>query len=347
MIHTKKIIWTLATLAIVSNIAFADTNSGATATGTTGTTTTSLEMKSGPTLKSKTDTTITLEWEKIPAAASYIVKFSKKSVATSTDPNAQYDEETDPIIENTYTIENLTPWTTYYFSVVAVDKNNVESDNLSDELSAMTNTSLTTTTTWTATTVTTTDIKTTTGTANKTTETTIPKASLILTDVRVEDNKTIHLNFSSPLSNDAIEAKIINTANNMDVPRESIKVDPTTPTRAIVKIATILDPKTSYSVTIVNAKDTNWNNIEKWLNGTKEFQTPVFAAAPANTVTNTGTGNITTATTGTWITWTGANVNVTNTKALPATWTKENVIILTALLISLWIFAGTRKKFLK
>ena len=54
----------------------------------------------------------------------------------------------------------------------------------------------------------------------------------------------------------------------MDVPvtKDAVTIDPSTPTRAIVKITTVLDPKTSYSVTVITAKDTSGNNIEKGIN---------------------------------------------------------------------------------
>lgn len=69
------------------------------------------------------------------------MKYSKTSVAGSTDPNAQYDNETDQVTTTGAVItklsssnEKLSSGTAYYFSVVAIDKDGKESDTFSDEL---------------------------------------------------------------------------------------------------------------------------------------------------------------------------------------------------------------------
>jgi len=136
MTHTKKIAIATLILFTTSTMAFAATGAQVSTTGAV--VKASLEVKSAPKLVSKTSNSITLEWEKVDAAATYIVKYSKNSVATSSLPNPQYDNETDPVTTTGTTISNLESDMNYYFSVVAVDKDNNESDTYSDELKVKT-----------------------------------------------------------------------------------------------------------------------------------------------------------------------------------------------------------------
>ena len=125
-----KIIAASLAFAVVSvHAATGDTTTGveASAAGTS----VSLNVEGAPTVVGTTPTSVSLEWKKVDAAVSYIVKYSTKSVATSADPNAVYDSETSPVTETGATVDKLTAGATYYFSVVALDKDGNESDSLS------------------------------------------------------------------------------------------------------------------------------------------------------------------------------------------------------------------------
>jgi len=60
-----------------------------------------------------------------------------------------------------------------------------------------------------------------------------------------------------------VTLKITKTSDNSDVPVSSVKPDPSSPTKVIATIATVLDPKSSYSVTVIKATDSTGNNIKQ------------------------------------------------------------------------------------
>lgn len=146
-----KYIALVVTLSLLNTVTLTSAASGA-VTASTGTgvsaPTSPLAVKSAPRLVKKTADSITLEWDTVPAAVSYIVKYSKKSVANSQEVTAQYDNETDPLTDTGVVItklssnnEALIPATSYYFSLVAVDKDGAESDTFSDEIMVITDAS--------------------------------------------------------------------------------------------------------------------------------------------------------------------------------------------------------------
>lgn len=98
-------------------------------------------QKATPRLVRRTINSIELEWDKIPGAVAYVVKYSNTSVANSSDQYAQYWNETIRTTDNNIKITELSsnhkqliPDVSYYFTVVAVDKHGNESDFFSDEL---------------------------------------------------------------------------------------------------------------------------------------------------------------------------------------------------------------------
>ncbi len=279
-------------------------------------TSTSLEVKSAPRMISKTSTWVVLEWDKVGAAAAYIVKYSKESVATSTDPNAQYTDETDQVTETWATIADLEPSTAYYFSVVAVDEEGNESNTFSDELNIVTDAvwlnAAPAAWTWT-------EVK------------AQSWASLAIQSINVIDNKSLSLEFNTALSIDPVKVKITKTSDNSDLPVSEVTQDPTAPNKVVVKIATVIDPSSSYSLTVISAKDTSGNNIQEGANGVKEFTT--LATLPASPELNAAS----------WATDSWALAPI----ALPATWTKENLIIIAALLTSFVLVFSFRKKILR
>lgn len=328
MLHIKKIAIASIILLASSTIALAATWTEVT---TSASVNTSLEVKNAPSLVSKTSDSITLEWDKVEAATTYIVKYSKTSVATSTLPNPQYDNETDPVTTTGSVIESLEPDTEYYFSVVAVDKDNNESDTYSDELKVKTDAAEA--------------IATSTGetVSVSPTATTESTWSLALVNVVAQDNKTVSLEFSAPLSSEPVTLKITKTSDNSDIPVSSVNPDPTSPTKVLVTIATVLDPTSSYSLTIIKATDTAWNNIKQWIDGVKEFLTSdtlpnSLEAAPAITSMSwselNASGSLDLS----------GSLNPANAPELPATWTKENLIVIVALILSFGIMYTYRRK---
>jgi hypothetical protein len=287
----------------------------------------SLEIKSKPILVNKTSTGITLAWEKVPAAANYIVKYSKKSVANSTETNPQYDNETDPVTATGTTVDNLEPNTNYYFSVVAVDAENNESDTYSDELATKTDAATT--------------IAATGAVAPVAATGAAQVSSLAITNVVAEDNKTISLEFSAALGTDPVTIKVMKISDNSDVPVSKVLPDPSSPNKVLATVATVLDPSSSYSITIISAKDTKGNNIQEGVNGVKEFQTaPTLAASPESDLNAASASGAT-------LSGATASGSIVTPTALPATGTKENLIVIVALLLSFVIVYSYRRKLAK
>lgn len=319
MTYIKKIAIATAIITI-STSAFASTGTTTVVTPeATVTTSASLEMSEAPKLVSKTSKSVTLEWSKNQAAVSYVVKYGKTSVADSQEENAMYDDETDPVISTGTTIEWLEANTDYYFSVVALDKDSNESDTYSDELMVKTDAEWTTSTGVAATT------------------------GLSLVSVNAVDNKTVSVEFSSALSSDPITFKITKTQDNSDVPVSSVQPDATSPNKVNVTVATQLDPKSSYSITVISAKDTAWNNIQEGINGVKEFLTA------ENLPVNPELAALNAAASSTGATMSGATTESGSLAPteLPATGTKENLIIISSLLIALGLVYAYRRKLAK
>lgn len=334
MSYTKYLV-AIATLSMISVSSLVSAATGDTATGTmaaTGTVTTttstaSLEVKGAPRLMKKTSDSVTLEWDKVPGASAYIVKYSKTSVATSKDPNAQYDNETDAITATGVVItklstsnEKLTPATSYYFSVVAIDSTGKESDTFSDEAAVTTDASGMTASSGT------------TATPALTTSAT----ALAIKDVVVSDDKTLSLSFNSNLSTDPVRVKITKTSDNSDIAVGSVVADAANPNTVTITTLVPLTAASSYTLTVLAAKDTMGNNVQEGVSGIKEFTTtealkvttPALTAAPAMAASGA--------------TLSGAVATEGATKV--ATGAKENIIVFAALLLSLGIVYIYRRK---
>lgn len=290
------------------------TGASVSATGVTaGGTSVTLNVEGAPTVVGTTPTSVTLEWKKVEAAVSYIVKYSTKSVATSPDMNAVYDNETSPVTETGTTVDKLTAGATYYFAVVALDKDGNESDSLSEELEV--NLSKVSATT-----------------ASQSGST----ASFALASVTPKNTRTLVLEFSAALGSEPLQVKLQKTSNSAAIEVVSAVVDTANPTTATVSLASDLEGDSSYSLTVISAKDIAGNNIPEGINAIKEFTT-VASLAPATEVPlNAGAPE-----TASGVTASGA---VAAPAALPSTGTKENLIMILALLSSLGIVFAFRKK---
>jgi LPXTG-motif cell wall-anchored protein len=306
-----KILAASLALVVASASAADVSTSGATVSGdsvSVGGTSVSLNVEGAPVLVSTTPTSVTLEWNKVEAAVSYIVKYSTKSVATSPDVNAVYDNETAPVTETGATVDNLTAGATYYFAVVALDKEGNESDSLSEELEVNLSKA---------------------SAASETGST----ASFALVSVNPQNARTLVLEFSAALGSEPLQVKLQKTSNSASVDVQSATVDTANPTTATVTLASDLEGDSSYSLTVISAKDVAGNNIPEGINAIKEFTT-VASLAPATEVPlNAGAPE----------TASGV-VAAAAPAALPETGTKENVIMILALLSGLGIVFAFRKK---
>ena len=290
------------------------TGSGVSAGGTS----VSLNVEGAPTVVGTTPTSVTLDWKKVDAAVSYIVKYSTKSVATSADPNAVYDNETSPVTETGTTVDKLTAGSTYYFAVVALDKEGNESDSLSEEVEV--NLSKVSATA-----------------ASATGSATATASSFALASVTPKNTRTLVLEFSAALGTDPLQIKLQKTSNSAAIEVQSAVVDSANPTTATVTLASDLEADSSYSLTVISAKDATGNNIPEGINAIKEFTT-LASLAPATEVPLN-------AASATGATASGATASgVVAPEALPQTGTKENLLMILALLSGLGIVFAFRKK---
>jgi hypothetical protein len=256
-----------------------------------------LDIKSAPVFVKATDTSITLQWEKVAAADKYIVKYSSGvSVMESLDPNAQYQEETDPVSQTGTTITGLAPNTKYYFALIALDKQGNESNVYSDELSVST------------------------------------KAPFAIESVNVTTSDTMSVKFTHSLGTDPITLKVTKTANNANLTIVSVSKNATDPTLADVVFGAPLTPATAYSLTIVSAKDVDGNAIVTGVSALKEFTSPqTFTTSP---IVLAATGSQSTRS-GATLAATGAVAPATKDLTKAQTGAREDFILFAAVLLSL------------
>jgi LPXTG-motif cell wall-anchored protein len=333
-------------LIAITPVVFA--NTGATTTTTvvsTGATVPAaaaeaLNVPGAPELVSKTDTTITLKWNKVAAAKTYIVKYSKKSVAEAAnagDTSAMYQDEIDPVTTTGATIKNLKANTPYFFAVVALDEKNNESATNSEELSVSTLPEGAGTTS-------------TAGTTEQSAE--VAKTSdFKLANVVVVDDRNLNVSFSTPVAIESVTLKLTKSANSSNIPVLTVSKG-TNPLEVSVKLGAALDPTSSYSLVVVTAKAVSGSAITQWLNAVKEFSTvaTLQKAATAGTLTVVG-GNVASGATVSGNT----SVNGLNSapatasgalaaNQLPTTGTKENLLLALAALLGLAIAYAIRTR---
>lgn len=337
MRNTKLLL--AAVLALTPAMSFAATGTTVTPTGVSASGVTvaapasslheELNVPGAPVLVSQTATSVTLSWEKVDAATSYIVKYSKSSVAEAFNAgktDATYEIETDPVTATGTTINGLKSGVTYYFAVVGVDKANNESPTNSEEL-AVTLSAATTTAT---------------GTTVATTATGTTASAFKVSKVNVIDSNRVEVVFGSSVSTETpVTLKLVKTSDSSNVATSSVAVDPLDTTKVIVSLATALDPSSSYVLTVISAKDTNGTPIQAGIDAVKEFATSANLKSAA-------LGSMNAAPTATGATATGATATgtmaPTDAKALPATGTKENLLFALAAVLSLGIVLIARRK---
>ncbi len=283
-----------------------------------------LNVPGAPRLVSKTADSVTLEWDKVAPAKAYIVKYSKTSVAQAFKEgktNAVYDMESDQVTATGTTIKDLKADTPYYFAVVAVDAANNESTTNSEEL---------------AVTLSATDGTSASGATAAT--------NFKLSAVTVVNDMTLHVDFSSPLSpTTPVSVKLTKTVDTSSVVVQSIATDSANASRAVVILSTPLDPSSSYSLVVIQAKDTSGASISQGVNAIKEFTTTANLVKMATAATASGT------------TGSGAEValNAAPTEGsgalatngtLPATGTQETLLLVLAALVALAIVSFVRSR---
>lgn len=252
---------TSAAPAFAADVAVTDAGASVTTSAAAPAVTASLNVEGAPTLVSNTANSVVLEWNKVEAAASYIVKYSEKSVATSADENAIYDNETSPVTETGATVENLKEGATYYFAVVALDKDGNESELHSEELAVILQA--------------------------PTADSGAMAEGFALVSVNTQNTRTITIEFSAALGSDPVEVKLQKTANSASIPVKSVVTDSANPTTATVTLDADLEGDSTYSLTVVSAKDANGATISEGVNAMKEFTTiaslpPAAEVVPAD-----------------------------------------------------------------
>lgn len=357
MKHTKHIISVLALMSVASS-AFAATSEtpapapanvatnnvatkpavvvAAAPTSASGATTASadaLNVPGAPSVVSQTATSVTLQWPKVDAAKTYIVKYAKNSVAQAFvkgDMTAIYDDETDQVTSTGTTISGLKTDTTYYFTVVALDAAKNESTTNSEELSVK----LTSTVTGTG------------ATATATGTTATAPSSLKLSGVTVMNDKTITVDFSAPLSSSPVSVKLTKSSDNSSVTVASVVTDPAMSNRVIVNLGTTLSPSSSYSIIVIDAADVQGLPIAEGVNAVKEFATLATLAKAASGTPDAvvGTGAVDPVTLNAAPETGSGVVTATTAEALPATGAKENILLLVAALLAMVIVYAFQKK---
>ncbi len=285
-----------------------------------------------PKLISKTSNSVKLEWDKVDGVSKYIIKYSETSVAESKELNASYTDESDAVTQTWIEIKDLKPGTDYYFALSIMDDQNYESDMVSDEIKIATDSSTTpkTTTWW-----------------------------LSISNVNVINDKNLTVDFNNQLSDEPIQLKITKNSNSSDIPLTSVIKDTNNAKMANIKLSVALEISSSYTLTVITAKDINWNNIQEWINWIREFQTEdtltpsseTSLGSNNNTEENTSLNSASepessTVDNSSAESSTGANTN-TEALAKTATGTKENMLIALALVLSFSIIYRYRKWFLK
>jgi len=334
MKHTKQILAGLVLLSLSTSAFAADpvavpvAATGTAAVATAATTGDTLNVPGAPSVVSQTPTSVTLQWPKVAAAKTYVVKYSKSSVAQAFakgDKMAAYEMETDQVTSTGTTISSLKTDTSYYFSVVALDAANNESTTNSEELAVK---------------LVATDATAATGaTVATATGTTAPvvaptASSLKLTAVNVVNDKTITVDFSAPLSATPVTVKLTKSIDTSAVSVASVTADPANPSRVTVSLATPLSPSSSYSIIVIDAADQKGLPIAEGVNAVKEFATAATLVKTAGTEVALNAAPAA-------ATVSGAAVPAGN---LPATGTQENIILLVAALLAVGIMYGIQKK---
>jgi len=178
------------------------------------------------------NTSVNLSWDTSSGAYMYYISYWLNA-------GWSYDNQTDFIDSNTWVINWLETWKTYYFVVTALDENWDES-SYSNEIA------------W---------------------DTWVNIFSL--ESIVVNTSNSLELNFSRDLDtteNTEREFKIYNKSDNLDTfDVISTEIDSTNPNNLIVTLDRELQLWVEYELVVIAIKDINLNNIESWIDSIESF----------------------------------------------------------------------------
>lgn len=302
MKNMKKTVALIAALSLTTTYAFASTWTTDTGSVATTSTSTDLVLAKAPTVVETTADSIKLEWEKVENASGYVVKYGKKSVANATDKEATYELE-EQATSTGISLKGLEANTNYYISVVVIDDKFMESTKYSDEISATTS-----------------SLNAASSTGSTTEKTSTDSTAMTATSKEV-DNKNFKITFSKELANGKVDVKITKTKDNSDVPVQTVELDATDKKVLNVKLQTVLDPTSEYTVSLNNVTDASGNTLKEAL--TANLTTTATLASAPDAVTSTGA--------------------LTST-ATPETWAKEVFVLIAAILLGSVVVLYTNRE---
>lgn len=214
-------------------------------------------MKTAPSLSSSTETSLSINWEKMTWAKWYYVYYSTSS-------NSNYKAFWELYETNTATIDNLSPNTQYYVVISYLDSTNNESAYWPEWAFK---------TKWTST------------TSNSSTSATNDK--FIINTVKVINFNEIELSFNSEVdtTDSAIREFKITKNDIEDAKVTSIKVNNNDKKKLNLVLDKNLNPW-EHKVIVLYLTDSLWRNIENWINWEARFVVPESIDTTAINVDN-------------------------------------------------------------
>lgn len=279
-----------------------------------------------------TGTNLDLSWDPIENVFIYKIEYWLESSAV-----VAYEQKTDYIDSNSYTIFDLKPSTKYYLSLIWYDENGKEVYK-SKELSATT-------------------------VLNKTSTT---KSPLSLEDAKLVLKDKIELSFTNEIKNTSNDEREFRIENIKDSSETLNVIDSVISEKNKNNLILTLDkePKIGeeYKVVVLNIRDLFEQNIEFWVDSEATFigkeiteeDIVSFNSAsenkPENNVNNSLTGSTVDTWNLTWVELNSADVGSSvlsasdDTSKLPATWPTQILVFILAFVLSSIVFVYKFKK---
>lgn len=268
-------------------------------------------LTKAPEVVSKTDSSVTIEWESLEGSMGCYYSYSNESVENG-EEWAMYEVEWEDLIEeNTVSIEDLEKDKTYYIAMECMDENAETTGyspelvlNLSEEDSNST------------------EVEANNEEVVDASIDTEEVATLELLEVSVVDSTVLRLSFNNDLEKSETaerEVRIVSNWNELSILSFSLFDNKTLD----VQLESEMNVSTEYDLTVISLKDLNGNNIEAWVDGVANFTTPseFIVEEPIEEVIEEE-----------WVELEAASAEVTK---LPDTGAKEVFLVLLALL--LWV----------
>ena len=131
-------------------------------------------------------------------------------------------------------------------------------------------------------------------------------SALAISSVRVVDDLTVALDFSSPIDASTVRIRITRTRDAVNVTVASVEADTMDDKRARIRLNDRLDPSSSYSLIVLSAKGKDGSTITDGVDAITEFATTaalvkaspqsVTTGSTVSTPTNTPTSTASTVT---------------------------------------------------